>query len=461
MLGILNFIQQVLSTPAIFVGLIALLGLALQKKDAQTMVKGTIKTILGFLVLNAGSTVVQDAIIPFGDLFTLAFGIEGVVPNNEAIVSLGLDQFAVQTASIFALGMVANIMLARFSGMKYIFLTGHHALYMACLIAITLSIAGLTGTPLIIGGALLLGFIMAAFPALMQPTIRKVTGNDMLALGHFSSTGYFISAQIGKLFGRDENTKTTEDVNFPQGLSFLRENTISIAIAMFICYLPVAGIVNFRNYETAAEIFAGDNWLLFSIIKSITFSAGIYIVLAGVRMLINEILPAFKGISEKLVPNAKPALDCPTVFPYAPNAVLIGFLCSFIGGIAGLVALALMGQAGIAVAIILPGAVVHFFCGATAGVCGNATGGLKGAVVGSFVHGIIVTFLAAALYPILGALGFANTTFSDADFTVVGIIIGNLMKVINGNTLLAVIVILFILPILFNYTIGRKKAENK
>ncbi|WP_287476949.1 PTS ascorbate transporter subunit IIC [Anaerostipes sp.] len=461
MLGILNFIQQVLSTPAIFVGLIALLGLALQKKDAQTMVKGTIKTILGFLVLNAGSTVVQDAIIPFGDLFTLAFGIEGVVPNNEAIVSLGLDQFAVQTASIFALGMVANIMLARFSGMKYIFLTGHHALYMACLIAITLSIAGLTGTPLIIGGALLLGFIMAAFPALMQPTIRKVTGNDMLALGHFSSTGYFISAQIGKLFGRDENTKTTEDVNFPQGLSFLRENTISIAIAMFICYLPVAGIVNFRNYEAAAEIFAGDNWLLFSIIKSITFSAGIYIVLAGVRMLINEILPAFKGISEKLVPNAKPALDCPTVFPYAPNAVLIGFLCSFIGGIAGLVALALMGQAGIAVAIILPGAVVHFFCGATAGVCGNATGGLKGAVVGSFVHGIIVTFLAAALYPILGALGFANTTFSDADFTVVGIIIGNLMKVINGNTLLAVIVILFILPILFNYTIGRKKAENK
>lgn len=184
MLGILSFIQQVLSTPAIFVGLIALLGLALQKKDAQTMVKGTIKTILGFLVLNAGSTVVQDAIIPFGDLFTLAFGIEGVVPNNEAIVSLGLDQFAVQTASIFALGMVANIILARFSGMKYIFLTGHHALYMACLIAITLSIAGLTGTPLIIGGALLLGFIMAAFPALMQPTIRKVTGNDKIGRAH-------------------------------------------------------------------------------------------------------------------------------------------------------------------------------------------------------------------------------------------------------------------------------------
>ena len=114
-MAVLNFIQQVLSTPAIFVGLLALLGLALQKKDAQTMVKGTIKTILGFIVLNAGASVVQQAIIPFGDLFQLAFGVQGVVPNNEAITSLGLTDYAVQTASIFALGMCANIVLARFS----------------------------------------------------------------------------------------------------------------------------------------------------------------------------------------------------------------------------------------------------------------------------------------------------------------------------------------------------------
>ena len=63
---VLNIIQQILSTPAIFVGLIAMLGLLLQKKDLQSIIKGTIKTILGFIVLNAGAAVVQDAIIPFG-----------------------------------------------------------------------------------------------------------------------------------------------------------------------------------------------------------------------------------------------------------------------------------------------------------------------------------------------------------------------------------------------------------
>ena len=457
MLTVLNFVQQVLSTPAIFVGLIALLGLLLQKKDAQTCFKGTIKTILGFIVLNAGASVVQDAIIPFGELFQSAFGVEGVVPNNEAITSLGLTDYAVQTASIFALGMCFNLILARFSKLKFIFLTGHHALYMSCLVAILMSIAGLEGAKLILTGALLMGFVMSVFPALMQPTIRKVIGDDSLALGHFGSGCYWLSAQIGKLFGRKEDTTTTEDIHFPQGLSFLRENTISIALAMFLCYIVVSGVAVFTRPEAAAEIFAGENWVLYSIIKSITFSAGIYIVLSGVRMLINEVVPAFKGISEKLVPNAKPALDCPTVFPFAPNAVLIGFLCSFVGGIVALAVLALMGQAGMAVAIILPGAVLHFFCGATAGVCGNATGGLKGCVAGAFVHGIVATFLAAGLYPILGSMGFANTTFSDTDFTLVGIVFGNLVKFVSSNTLMVIVMILFLLPILYNYTLGREK----
>ena len=463
MFAILNFIQQVLSTPAIFVGLLALLGLLLQKETPQKCISGTIKTILGFIVLNAGAAVVQQSIIPFGDLFMAAFGVEGVVPNNEAIVSMGLTEFAVETASIFALGMVFNIVLARFSKLKFIFLTGHHALYMSCLVAIIMSLAGMTGLQLIVSGALLMGLLMSIFPALMQPTIEKITGDDSLALGHFGSSCYWLSAQIGKLCarGKDEDEiTTTEDINFPQTLSFLRENTVSIALAMFLCYIVVAGIATFRAPEAATEIFAGSHWILYSVTQAITFSAGIYIVLAGVRMLINEIVPAFKGISEKLVPNARPALDCPIVFPFAPNAVLIGFFCSFVGGILAMIILALMGNAGMLVPIILPGAVLHFFCGATAGVAGNAEGGLKGCIAGAFVHGVIATFLAAGLYPVMASMGFSNTTFSDTDFTIVGIIFGNLYKIVTPNTMTAIVAVLYLLPILYNYTIGKKTGVS-
>ncbi|MDO5329144.1 MAG: PTS ascorbate transporter subunit IIC [Coriobacteriia bacterium] len=463
----LQFIKELLSTPAIFIGIIALIGLLLQRKDAQTVVKGTIKSILGFVILNAGAAVIQQAIIPFGDLFQISFNIHGVVPNNEAITSLGLTQYAIETSSIFAIGMIMNIILARFSKLKYIFLSGHHSLYMSCLIAIILKSAGMEGWMLIATGSLLLGLCMCVFPAIMQPTMRKITGNDTLALGHFGTCCYWLSAQIGKLMskiGDPEKAKTTEDVNFPKSVSFLRDNSISISIIMFICYFVVAIIANFgANSGEAAAIFKGSNWFLYATLQSITFAAGIYIVLAGVRMLIAEIVPAFKGISEKVVPNAKPALDCPTVFPFAPNAVLIGFLSSFVGGIVGLAVLALLGQTGLAVAIILPGAVAHFFCGATAGVCGNARGGLKGCIAGAFVHGIAITLLAAALLPVLGDLGFANTTFADTDFCVVGIVFGNIAKLVSSTGLFVIVIVLFLLPIAYNYTIGRKtgKKESK
>lgn len=42
-----------------------------------------------------------------------------------------------------------------------------------------------------------------------------------------------------------------------------------------------------------------------------TFVAGVFVLLQGVRMFLGEIIPAFKGISEKLIPGARPALDVP------------------------------------------------------------------------------------------------------------------------------------------------------
>ncbi|MEF9968450.1 MAG: PTS transporter subunit IIC, partial [Longicatena sp.] len=182
--------------------------------------------------------------------------------------------------------------------------------------------------------------------------------------------------------------------------------------------------------------------------------------LSGVRLIIGEIVPAFRGIAEKLVPNAKPALDCPIVFPYAPNAVLIGFLVSFAGGIVGLFILGAINSSLMAVALILPGVIPHFFCGATAGVFANAEGGLKGCVIGSFLHGLLITFLPAICMPVMGSLNFANCTFSDADFSIAGILLGNVSHYLQGNGLLVFAVVLFLIPIIYNFVAPKKNKKS-
>ena len=445
----LNVLQQILSTPSILVGLIALIGLVAQKKPIEVVIKGTIKTILGFLVIGAGANILVGALNYFGALFNFGFGVNGVVPNNEAIVSLALNDYAQATAYIMAFGMLANIVLARFSRLKYIFLTGHHTLYMAALIAVVLTVGGLEGWQLILAGSALLGLTMAVFPALAQKTMVKITGDDSIAFGHFGTLGYVFSAWIGSLVGK--NSKSTEEIAFPKRLSFLRDTSVAISLTMFVFFLVVTiKAVTTPGYEAAAAADAalamGQHWFIFSLIQALTFAGGVYIVLAGVRLVLAEIVPAFRGISEKIVPDAKPALDCPVVFPYAENAVLLGFLVSFAGGLVGLGILVALGST-LALPLILPGVIPHFFCGATAGVFGNATGGRKGAIIGAFGHGLLITFLPAFLMPVLGTLGFANTTFSDADFTAVGIVMGNIANYVQGYGLLAVSLLIFVAPI--------------
>ncbi len=448
MLGLLKFLVDILKVPSILIGTIAMIGLLAQKKPAADVVKGTVKTILGFIVLGGGAGLIVSSLAPMSAMFEKAFHIQGVVPNNEAIVSLALKEYGTITSIIMALGMLFNILIARFTKFKYIFLTGHHTLYMACMIAIILKVAKFDGLLLVVIGGLTLGIVMAVFPALAQPYMKKIIGSDDVAFGHFSTLGYVLSGFVGSLVGK--NSKSTEEMELPKNLSFLRDSSISISLTMMIIYLILAVISGKTFVETTLS--NGDNYLIFSVIQAITFAAGVYIILSGVRLVLAEIVPAFVGFSEKIVPDAKPALDCPVVYPYAPNAVLIGFLFSFLGGIVGLIILG-----SLSFVLILPGVVPHFFCGATAGVFGNATGGRKGAMLGAFANGLLLTFLPAILFPLLQGLGFANTTFSDADFATVGIVLGSMAKYsITPMAISGMIVAILVIMLSFNLKKDKK-----
>ena len=445
----MKFILDIVSTPAILVALIAIIGLILQKKTLPDIMKGGIKTFVGFLVVSGGAGIILNSLNPFGKMFEQAFNLSGVVPNNEAIVAVALTQYGSSTAMIMFAGMIFNILIARFTKFKYIFLTGHHTLYMACMIAVILTVAGFTNVPLILLGGLALGLIMSISPAFVQKYMVLLTGNDKVALGHFSALGYWLSGFVGGLVG--DRSKSTEDIHFPKSLAFLRDSTVSITISMTIIYVIVALFAGSTYIET--ELSSGTSSLVYALQLAGQFAAGVFVILAGVRLILGEIVPAFKGISERLVPNSKPALDCPIVYPYAPNAVLIGFISSFVGGLVSMVIMIFTGSV-----VILPGVVPHFFCGATAGVIGNASGGVRGATIGAFCQGVLISFLPVFLMPVLGGLGFEGSTFSDADFGLTGIILGMLNKFGSQTGIIIGLLAILVGIVAFSFV---KKTETK
>ena len=438
----LEFLRDVLQQPALLIGIVSLVGLVALKKPFYKIMTGTLKPILGYLMLAAGAGFIVENLDPLGKMIQEGFHITGVVPNNEAIVSVAQQVLGVETMSILVVGLVVNLLIARFTKFKYVFLTGHHSFFMACLLSAVLGTAGMKGMELILSGGFLLGAWSAISPAIGQGYTNRVTEHDGIAMGHFGSLAYYISAWVGSKVGDAKDS--TENIEIPEKWGFLRDTTVSTAITMTFFYL-LAAIAAGPTY--VGTLSGGMSPFLFAIMAGLKFAVGVTVVYSGVRMILGDLIPAFEGIATRVIPNAVPAVDCAVFFTYAPTAVVIGFVASFIGGIVGMM-------------LIIPGLVPHFFCGATAGIFGNATGGRRGAAIGAFVNGLLISFTPALLLPVLGSLGFQNTTFGDFDFGVLGIVIGSLANAL-GETGIFIILGLFLVVLLVpNFIQTKGKVIN-
>src|SRR5690606_15744966 len=345
---------------------------------------------------------------------------------------MGQDRFIGKFGSAVTLamtiGFLINVLLARFTRLKYIYLTGHMMFWTTTNFAgiVVQSSGNVPFGKLVLFLSIIMGLYWTIQPALTQPFMRKITGNDSIALGHTSASVALLGALAGRVFGNKEND--SEKIRLPKGLEFLRDSNVITALTMGVLFFIGAMVIVFKNTPGANQLIrkAGDqDFVVYSIVQSFQFAGGIAIVLMGVRMFIGEIVPAFKGIATKIVPGAKPALDCPVVFPFAPNAVILGFLGSFVGALLWLVIIG--NTVGY---IFVPTMIVLFFHSATAGVFGNATGGVRGALIGGFITSTVVAWgqFLMVRFLIGGTIPDTAMWAADSDMFILGPVIHFLAK---------------------------------
>ncbi|HLR69349.1 MAG TPA: PTS ascorbate transporter subunit IIC [Virgibacillus sp.] len=405
---------SILSNPSIIIALIAGIGLIALRKSASDVIKGTMKTLFGFLILQQGADIIVSSLAPFSTMFTEAFGLTGIVAEDNAIAAAVQTVLGKETAFILIFSFLINVIIARFTKFKYIFLTGHMMFSFAATMAIALSQMGLSTVMIILLGSIIQGISMVVFPAISQSTVRKVIGNDNVAFGFWGSSWISLSGWIGGKIGNKE--QSSEDVKVPKSMDFLKDMSILMGIIMVVVYVVTA---TFVDADVMNEIADGTNRYQFAIFEALGFVVGILILLMGVRMFLAEIVPAFKGIGEKIVPGAKPALDVPIFFSYAPVAVTIGFLTALLGG------LIVTFMSSILPVAVLPSVIGLFFMGGAAGVFGNARGGLRGAIVSGFFLGFTFSLLVALAYPLVGLSEYdiSGLWFASPDAIIVVILI--------------------------------------
>lgn len=423
-MSVLNFIiNEIFGQGAIFLALIACIGLIIQKKSASEVIRGTAMTAMGFFILSTGTGLITGNSI---DGIATAFNTIMPTAVETTTVDIGA-QFGTEIGIVMLLAFAINLLVARFTKWKSVFLTGH-MLYWFPFVFIAAGVdAGLSGTKLIVLATVFTATYMVVSPNLMRPFVKQVTGDDSFTIGHPTTVLSVISGLLGKALG--DKSKSTEDLNIPSSLGFLREVSITGSIVIALTYIVMAIILKVNGFDPATVWgYAGGKTGAFTYIitHAIYFGVGVTVMLQGVRMLISEIVPAFKGIADKVVPGAIPALDVPVIFPYAPNALIIGFIVAMITSIVTIIL-----TAGMFPTVIIPLTFTCFFEIGCASIVGNATGGVRGCIIGAAVSGIIMVLLVG-----FGSYFFNNTiqswmlVYGGQDFSLWGIVEGLIARLI-------------------------------
>jgi PTS system ascorbate-specific IIC component len=347
--------------------------------------------------------------------------------NASAPASIDIGgQYGTQIGIVMIISFAINLLVARFTKWKSVFLTGH-MLYWFPFVFIAAGVdAGLKGAKLIGLAAVFTALYMIVAPNLMRPLVKEVTGKDDFTIGHPTTTLSVLAGFIAGLVG--DKSKSCEDFKLPKSLGFLREVSITGSIAISLVYIIMFFVVK-ANGLVPAEVFGySGSFFSYWFIHSVYFGVGVTVMLQGVRMLIAEIVPAFKGVAEKLVPGAIPALDCPVLFGYGPNSLIIGFIVAVITS-----TITIILTRGMFPTVIIPLIFTCFFENGCAAIIANAKGGVRGTIIACAINGIVMVLLVG-----FGAYFFNNTiqpwmlVYGGQDFSLFGILEGLIAKLIAG-----------------------------
>ncbi len=388
---VLDFLlNDFLTKPVILIGLLICIGYLLKRESAVKTITGTISAMVGIQMVIFGGNQFTNTFKPIVTAVSEATGIQGYIMDSYAMKAtsqeaLG-DRFGLMGYA-FLIAFAVNIILVyfgKYTKAKGVFLTGNagtaHAQSVLWLVLANLMVGN--AAAVVITGVLV-GVYWAYSTTLAAKVCDDVTGGAGFTVGHNQQIGIWFFGKIAHFFGKKE--QDAENLKLPGWLSIFNNNVVATCVIMWIF---VGGFMAPLGISGIQELAGKDNWIVYIISVGIAFSMDMVILLTGVRMMCAELTESFKGIQEKLVPNAIPAIDVAALLPFSPNAATLGFIFCTIGTVISIGILVLIKSP----IMVLPGFVPLFFSGGPIGVVANKKGGIKAVIICCTLLGMIQSF---------------------------------------------------------------------
>lgn len=457
------FANNILKNAPHMIGFIVLLGYLLKGEKWYTTLGGTLKAIIGMLILNVGSgglvSNFRPILVGLKDRFNLNATVIDPYFGQNAVTDGVMEVFGKAFDSVMILLLIAfivNILLVRFN--KYtkcrtLFTTGHVQVQQAStaywLIMFAMPALLKNDTLMLVVMAVVLGAYWAVGSNLTVKPMQELTDGAGFAIAHQQMFGIRLGYWAAdKFFGKDGGKKKDKEIKkvgemeLPGFFQIFNENMVCTAILMTVFFGIIMSIIGKDFFIGAGNLKETDSFLMFVFDKCLNFAVYLAILQLGVRTFVSELTVSFQGISEKLLPSSIPGVDCAVCYGFGDaNAVTFGFLAGLAGQLVAIVALILMKSP----VLIICGFVPVFFDNATIGLVANEKGGLKACLVIPFISGLIQVFGSALIAGWVGMAAYGGY-LGMFDWATVWPIMTVLMKYLSWAGVIICVVGLLALP---------------
>jgi len=413
------FATYILQKAPYMVGFLTLLGYCLMGKKWYDTLAGTLKAIIGMLILNAGSGGLVSNFRPIlaglKDRFNLTacvidpyYGQNAVTAGVEETFGKGFSM----AMQLLLIAFIVNILLVRFNKItkcRTLFTTGHVQVQQAAtaywLILFALPALRENDIALLAVMAVILGAYWAVGSNLTVKPMQELSEGAGFAIAHQQMFGIRLGYWAAdKFFGtnggkRQKEIKKVGEMEMPGFFSIFNENMVCTAILMTAFFGVIMAIIGKPYFVEAGNLTESTNFVWWCFDKSLNFAVYLAILQLGVRTFVTELTASFQGIADKLLPSSVPGVDCAVCFGFGDsNAVTFGFLAGLVGQLIAIIILIVAGSP----TIIICGFVPVFFDNATIGLVANEKGGIKACLIIPFLSGLIQVFGAAFIAGFVG-----------------------------------------------------------
>ncbi len=452
------FVNNFLTQPAYFIGLMVVVGYILLKKPWYDVIAGFIKATIGFFILQVGSGGLTSNFRPILVGLKGKFNLDAMVIDpyfGQNAVQAGMEeQFGKTFTDVMLLLLIAfifNIVLValkKWTKLRALFTTGHVQMQQAAtafwLILFALPVLKDSNLAILIIMGLLLGLYWAVGSNLIVGQSQELTDGAGFTIAHQQMFGVGLFTWLSEKMSKKSKKKTTrlDDIKLPGWLKIFNENMVATAVLMTIFFGIILMILG-KPYLVEQEFLkATDNFFFYIMTTSFHFGVYLAILQLGVRTFVTELTNSFQGISSRLLPGAVPGVDCAVAFGFgSQNAVTIGFLFGALGQFLAIIALVLLKSPTLVVAGFVP----VFFDNAVIAVYADNKGGAKAAMIFPFISGLCQVFGSAFIAAFVGLAQYGGY-LGMWDWAVVWPVFTVVMKYLSYAGLALVVVALIAIP---------------